>query len=103
MQELPGDGPGRDAVVCRLASPHGVGGVGPPVHHADAGAPEKKLAELTLDRTVRLLRSAFKARELSLETAIALVEYHVRRNKVAKGSHDRAWNAKHEGVKFLLL
>jgi hypothetical protein len=52
---------------------------------------------------VRLVRSAFAARELTLEAAIALVEYHVRRNKAAKVSHDKAWNAKHEGVKFLLL
>ena len=52
---------------------------------------------------MRLLRSAFVARELPLETAIALVEYHVRRNRIAKASHDKAWHAKHEGVKFLLL
>ena len=52
---------------------------------------------------MRLLRSAFVARELSLETAIALVEYHVRRNRIAKKSHDEGWKAKHEGVKYLLL
>jgi hypothetical protein len=52
---------------------------------------------------VRLLRSALGARELSLETAIGLVEYHVRRNKIAKIAHDKAWHAKHEGVKFVLL
>jgi hypothetical protein len=52
---------------------------------------------------VRLLRSALAARELPLERAIALVEYHARRNKIAKVSHDKTWYAKHEGVKFLLL
>jgi len=52
---------------------------------------------------VRLLRSAFVARELSLETAIALVDYHVRRNRIAKVSHDKAGHGKHERVKFLLL
>jgi hypothetical protein len=52
---------------------------------------------------VRLLRSALIDRELSLEKAIALVEYHVRRNRVAKISHDKSWHAKHEDVKFLLL
>lgn len=52
---------------------------------------------------MRLLRSALVTRELSLETAIGLVEYHVRRNKIAKISHDKGWHAKHEGVKFLLL
>lgn len=52
---------------------------------------------------MRLLRSAFIARELTLETAIALVAYHVRRNRIAKASHDKSWHAKHEGVKSLLL
>jgi hypothetical protein len=52
---------------------------------------------------VRLLRSALRERELPLEVAIALVDYHTRRNKIAKASHDKAWYAKHEGVKFLLL
>ena len=58
---------------------------------------------LTLDRAVRLLRSALAERELSLEAAIRLVEYHIERNKIAKGSHDKAWLARHDGVKFLLL
>ena len=52
---------------------------------------------------MRLLRSALAERELPLETAIALVDYHARRNKIAKASHDKAWYAKHKGVKFLLL
>ena len=58
---------------------------------------------LTLDRAVRLVRSALAERELSLEAAIRLVEYHIERNKSAKASHDKAWNAKHEDVKLLLL
>jgi hypothetical protein len=41
--------------------------------------------------------------ELTVEVAIALVDYYGRRNKVAKGSHDKAWHARHKGVKFLLL
>jgi hypothetical protein len=52
---------------------------------------------------VRLLRSALAERELPLEAAIALVDYHARRNKTAKTSHDKAWYAKHEGIKFVLL
>ena len=40
---------------------------------------------------------------LPLETAIALVDYHARRNKIAKTSHDKSWYARHKGVKFLLL
>ncbi len=49
------------------------------------------------------MRSALAERELPLETAIALVDYHARRNKIAKTSHDKAWYAKNVGVKFLLL
>ena len=49
------------------------------------------------------MRSALAERELRLETAIALVDYHARRNEIAKASHDKAWHAKHVGVKFLLL
>jgi hypothetical protein len=64
---------------------------------------EKKSAGLTLDRAVRLLRSALARPELTVEVAIALVDYHARRNKVAKASHDKTWYAKHKGVKFLLL
>jgi hypothetical protein len=41
--------------------------------------------------------------ELTVEKAIALMEYHQERNKVAKASHDKAWHARHEGAKFLLL
>ena len=50
-----------------------------------------------------MLRSALAEPELSVEKAIALVDYHMRRNKVAKASHDKAWHAKHEGLKYLLL
>ena len=56
-----------------------------------------------MDRAVRLLRSALAERELPLEVAIALVDYHARRNKIAKASHDKAWHAKHGGVEFVLL
>jgi hypothetical protein len=52
---------------------------------------------------VRLLRSALAESELTVEVAIALVDYHARRNKVAKVSHDKTWHAKHKGVKYLLL
>jgi hypothetical protein len=61
------------------------------------------VAELTLDRTVRLLEAAWAEPELLLGRAIALVGYHVRRNQVAKASHDKAWKRKHKRVKFLRL
>ena len=49
------------------------------------------------------MRSALAERELPLETAIAPVDYHARRNKIAKTSHDKAWYAKHKGAIFVLL
>jgi hypothetical protein len=56
-----------------------------------------------LDRTVRLLKVVFEEPELKLPQAIALVDYHVRRNEVARKSHAKTWRAKHPGVKFLRL
>ena len=38
-----------------------------------------------------------------LPRAIALVEYHVDRNKIAKASHDKTWKKRHRGVKYLRL
>ena len=32
-----------------------------------------------------------------------LVDYHVRRNGVARKSHAKTWRARHRGVKFLRL
>jgi hypothetical protein len=58
---------------------------------------------LTLDRTVRLLESALQEPELKLLRATQLVDYHVRRNKVAKASHDKTWKKKHRRVKYLRL
>jgi hypothetical protein len=56
-----------------------------------------------LDRTVRLLEAALSESMLSLALATALVDYHIRRNKVAKASHDKTWKGKHKGVIFLRL
>jgi hypothetical protein len=58
---------------------------------------------LTLDRTVRLLREAMEIPGLSLGMAIKIMEYHIRRNKIALKSHTKTWKAKHEKVKYLLL
>jgi len=56
-----------------------------------------------LDRTVRLLEAALEEPEMRLPRATALVEYHVRRNEVARTSHAKTWRAKHRGLKFLRL
>ena len=47
----------------------------------DAAPLEKKVPELTLDRTVRLLEAALEEPELKLPRAVALVDYHIRRNQ----------------------
>ena len=64
---------------------------------------QRDVPELTLDRTVRLLEAALEQPGLKLARAIALVEYHVRRNEAARRSHAKTWRAKHRGVKFLRL
>lgn len=63
----------------------------------------RDVPELTLDRTVRLLEAVLEEPELRLARAIALVDYHVRRNEVARKSHAKTWRAKHRGLKFLRL
>jgi hypothetical protein len=56
-----------------------------------------------LDRTVRLLRSAFERATLTPEMAIRLVEYHITRNRIAMKSHTKTWMDKHGHKKYLLL
>jgi hypothetical protein len=58
---------------------------------------------LTLDRTVRLLQRAMDVPGLSLEVALLLVDYHIRRNKIARRSHTKTWKARHKKVKLLPL
>jgi hypothetical protein len=52
---------------------------------------------------VRLLQQAIEIPELSLGTAIRLVEYHIRRNEIARKSHTKTWMAKHPKANYLLL
>jgi hypothetical protein len=58
---------------------------------------------LTLDQVVRLLKSALPHPELTLVTAMELVEYYQERNRIARESHRKRWLARHEGVKYKLL
>ena len=64
---------------------------------------QKKTPELTLDRTVRLLRRAMEVPGLSLEVSLKLVDYHIDRNAIAQRSHTKTWMAKHEGITILRL
>jgi hypothetical protein len=56
-----------------------------------------------LDRTVRLLEAALEEPKLKLPRSIALVYYHIRRNVIAKTSHDKTWNDRHKGLDFVRL
>jgi hypothetical protein len=38
---------------------------------------------------------------LSLEVALLLVDYHIRRNEIAQRSHTKTWMARHKGVELL--
>jgi hypothetical protein len=52
---------------------------------------------------VRLLEAALAEPELRLPRATALVDYHIRRNEMARKSHTKTWRDRHRGVKFLRL
>jgi SRSO17 transposase len=58
---------------------------------------------LTLDRTVRLLKAALKLRHLDEDHALRLVEYYLRRNEVARQSHEKTWMSRRPHVKLLPL
>jgi hypothetical protein len=52
---------------------------------------------------VRLLQRAMEVPGLSLEVALLLVEYHIRRNEIAQQSHTKTWMGRHQEVEALLL
>jgi SRSO17 transposase len=63
----------------------------------------RETPELTLDMTVRLLKSAFQRAVLNADDAIQLVEYHLTRNRVARDSHHKSWKQQHKNVKAKLM
>ena len=52
---------------------------------------------------MRLLQAAIQLPSVSLGMAIRLVEYHIRRNEIARKSHTKTWMAKHPKAIYLLL
>jgi hypothetical protein len=64
---------------------------------------QKKTPELTLDRTVGLLRRAMEIPGLGLDLGLLLVDYYIARNETARKSHTKTWLARHEGLKILRL
>jgi hypothetical protein len=55
---------------------------------------------MTLDLAVRVLRAALPQPKLSPAQALAIIEYHLRRNRIAKQSHHKTWKKKHKKVKY---
>jgi SRSO17 transposase len=64
---------------------------------------KKKTPELTLDMSVRLLRSVLQRPKLTEEEAIAVMDYHLERNRIARRSYQRSWKKRHEKLEFKLL
>lgn len=52
-----------------------------------------------MDRAVRLLKAALPRPALTAAAALTVVEYHLRRNEIARRSHAKAWKRRHKGVK----
>lgn len=52
---------------------------------------------------MRLLQRAIEVPGLSLGLALRLVDYHIRRNEVARRSHAKTWWARHKWVRLLPL
>jgi len=52
---------------------------------------------------LRLLRSALPRPKLIEEDAIAIMEYHLQRKRVAKAAHRKSWLKRHNKVEFKLL
>src|SRR5262249_469368 len=103
MAKVTGNGLNRPRLVLPQSPmlPRSSENRGPEGRSSDFYHARKKTPELTLDRTVRLLAAALEEPELRLPRATALVDYHVRRNEVARKSHAKTWRARHRGVKFL--
>lgn len=64
---------------------------------------QKKTSSLTLDMAVRLLKAARPRPELTVEAALTIVEYHLRRKEVARRSHAKTWTQRNKGVKLTPL
>jgi hypothetical protein len=52
---------------------------------------------------LHLLKSALACPKFTEVEAIALLEYHLRRNRIAQKSHTKSWHKRHPKVKYKLL
>jgi hypothetical protein len=63
----------------------------------------KKTPELTLDMALRLLKSALACPRLTEVEALALLEYHLQRNRIARKAHTKSWHKRHPKVQYKVL
>jgi hypothetical protein len=52
---------------------------------------------------LRLLKSALSQSRLTAANAIAIVRYHLQRNRVARTSHTKAWHRRHKKIGYKML
>jgi hypothetical protein len=52
---------------------------------------------------VRLMLTALPRTNLSEADAIAILEYHLRRNRVARKAHVKAWRKRHKKITYKVL
>jgi hypothetical protein len=52
---------------------------------------------------LRLLKSALSQSRLTPADAIAMVRYHLKRNRVARISHTKAWHRRHKKISYKVL
>jgi hypothetical protein len=52
---------------------------------------------------LRLLRSVLQRPKLTEEEAMAVMDYHLERNEVARRSYQQSWKKRHKKLKFKLL
>lgn len=50
-----------------------------------------------------LLMTALPSPVLTKEDAIAIVNYHLRRNRTARTSHTKTWHKRHKNVRYKVL
>ena len=58
---------------------------------------------MTLDLAIRVLCIALSRPTLTNREAIEIIEYHLRRNRIARASHRKTWINAHRNVEYKLL
>lgn len=62
-----------------------------------------EIPELTLDMAFQIVQAALERPTLGPEASLKIIEYHLKRNRVARKSHRKKWKRKHKNLKFKML